>query len=57
MAIAEFVDFAEVVLSEHRYLLRDETSARQFSDLLDLFVAVGWPQAVQMVTHLDEALR
>lgn len=57
IAIAEFVEFAEVVLSEHRDLLRDETSAGQFSDLLDLFVTVGWPQAVQMVTRLDEALR
>lgn len=57
MAISEFVEFAEVLLSEHRDLLRDEDSARQFSDLLDLFVDVGWPQAIQLVTRIDEALR
>jgi hypothetical protein len=57
MAISEFVEFAEVLLSEHRDLLRDENSARQFSDLLDLFVDVGWSQAIQLVTRIDEALR
>jgi len=55
MAISECVEFAEVLLSEHRDLLREEDSARQFSDLLDLFVDVGWPQAIQLVTRIDEA--
>lgn len=57
MAISEFVEFAEVFLADHRDLLREEEIAAQFSDLLDLFVRVGWPQAVQMVMTLDEALR
>jgi hypothetical protein len=46
-----------VLLSEHRDLLRDEDSERQFSDLLDLFIDLGWPQAIQLATRIDEASR
>ncbi len=57
MAIDEFVEFAKVFLADNRDLLREQEAAKQFSDLLDIFARVGWPQAVQMVTTLDEALR
>ncbi len=57
MAIDEFVEFAKVFLADNRDLLREDVPAKQFSDLLDIFARVGWPQAVQMVTTLDEALR
>jgi hypothetical protein len=57
MAISEFVEFAEVFLADYRDFLREEEAATQFADLLDIFVRVGWPQAVQMVMTLDEALR
>jgi hypothetical protein len=57
MAISEFVEFAEVFLADYRDLLRDAEAATQFADLLDVFMRAGWPQAIQMVMTLDEAMR
>jgi hypothetical protein len=57
MAIGEFVKFAEKVLADHREVLRDETSAVRFAEILDVFVRAGWPAATQIVLKMDAAIR
>jgi len=57
MAIGEFVNFAEKVLADHREVLRDETNAVRFAEILDVFVRAGWPAAAQIVLKMDAAIR
>jgi hypothetical protein len=57
MAIGEFVKFAEKLMADHRELLRDETNAVRFAEILDVFVRAGWPVATQIVLRMDAAVR
>ena len=57
MAIGEFVKFAEKILADHREVLRDETNAVVFAEILDVFVRAGWPAATQIVLKMDAAIR
>jgi hypothetical protein len=53
-AIGETVRLVELVLADHRQLLRKSDNARA---MLDIFVQAGCAAAVQLVMRLDEALR
>jgi hypothetical protein len=57
MAIGEIVQFAEVILADHKEILKDPTNASNLASILDQFVEVGWPQATQLVMKLDSAVR
>jgi KaiC/GvpD/RAD55 family RecA-like ATPase len=56
-AIGEFVKFSERLLADHKELLRESTNALYFAEILDVFVNAGWPDATQIVTRLDAAIR
>jgi hypothetical protein len=56
-AIGEFVKFSEKFLADHKELLRESTNALYFAEILDVFVSAGWPDATQIVTRLDAAIR
>lgn len=57
MAIGEIVQFAEVILADHKAILKEPANASNLADILDQFVEVGWPQATQLVMKLDGAVR
>jgi hypothetical protein len=57
MAIGEIVKFTEVILADHKEILKDPTNASNLASILDQFVEVGWPQATQLVMKLDSAVR
>jgi len=57
MAIGEIVQFAEVILADHKEILKDPTNASNLASILDQFVEVGWPQATHLVIKLDNAVR
>jgi hypothetical protein len=57
MAIGEIVQFAEVILADHKAILKEPANASNLADILDQFVEVGWPQATQLVMKLDSAVR
>jgi hypothetical protein len=57
MAIAEVVRFAEIILADHKEILKDPTNAANLAFILDQFVEFGWPQATQVLMKLDGAVR
>jgi hypothetical protein len=57
MAIGEIVQFAEVILADHKETLRDPINASNLASILDQFVEAGWAQATQLVMKLDGAVR
>jgi hypothetical protein len=57
MAIAEMVSLVERVLADHKEVLRDNAVAKALGEMLDIFVKVGWPQAMRLTFRLDEAIR
>lgn len=57
MAIHEFAVFAERILADYKELLREQRSAVQFAEILDVFVSAGWPEATRLVLRMDAAVR
>ena len=57
MAIEEIVQFAEVILADHKEILNDPTNASNLASILDQFVEVGGSQATQFDMKLDSAVR
>jgi KaiC/GvpD/RAD55 family RecA-like ATPase len=57
LSITEFGKFAERILADYRQLLLDDAKAREFAEILDVFVRVGWPAATRIVLRMDEALK
>ena len=57
MAIGEIVRFTEIVLADHKGILKDSANASNLAYILDQFVEAGWPQATQLVMKLDGAVR
>jgi hypothetical protein len=57
MAIAEVVRFAEIIMADHKEILKDPANAANFAFILDQFVEFGWPQAPQVLMELDAAVR
>jgi hypothetical protein len=46
--------FVDLSLADHRAILREDVDAlRMLSEILDLFVEVGWHEAVSLVLRLD----
>ena len=57
MAIAEVVRFAEIIMADHKEILKDPTNAANLAFVLDQFVEFGWSQATQILMKLDGAVR
>jgi len=57
MAIREVVKLVETILTDYRYEVREERSLNNLVKLLDIFVDVGWPEAINLVWRLDEIFR
>jgi hypothetical protein len=57
LAIGETVKLVESVLADHRAEAQDDASVRNLLSLLDAFVEVGWPEALNLVWRLDEVYR
>ena len=57
MAVTETVKLVEGILADHRDKVQDEESIKSLLDLLDAFVEVGWPEALDLVWRLDEIYR
>jgi hypothetical protein len=57
MAIGEIVRFTEIILADHKEILKDPANASNLASILDQFVEVGWPEATKLVMKLDSAIR
>jgi hypothetical protein len=57
LAIREVVQLVERVLADHRNEMQDPESLQALMDLLDVFAATGWPEAIQLVWRLDDLFR
>ncbi len=57
LAIAEVVKLVEIVLADHRDILRESGSLDDLLSVLDLFAETGWAEAVRLVWRLDEVFR
>jgi hypothetical protein len=56
-AIAEIVKIVEESLADHRHVLQEPSVASALGQILDIFVKVGWPEALQLTFKLDQAVR
>ena len=57
LAISEVVRLVERVLADHRSEVQDAEALQALMDLLDVFAATGWPEAIQLVWRLDDLFR
>jgi hypothetical protein len=57
LAIREVVQLVERVLADHRNEVQDAEPLQALMDLLDVFAATGWPEAIQLVWRLDDLFR
>jgi hypothetical protein len=57
MAMGEVVKLVECILADYRDKIQDELSIINLLELLDAFVEVGWPEALNLVWRLDEIYR
>ncbi|MFH2053330.1 MAG: ATP-binding protein [bacterium] len=57
MAVSEIVKLVEATLANHRAEVGDGESLDDLLGLLDIFAAVGWPEALRLVWRLDEVFR
>lgn len=57
MAVSEVVKLVEAILANHRAEISDGESLDDLLGLLDIFAAVGWPEALSLVWRLDEVFR
>jgi hypothetical protein len=57
LAISAVVRIIERFLARHREVFEDDELAGPLMDVLDMFVAVGWPQARRLIYGLDELYR
>ena len=57
LAISAVVRIVERYLARHREVFEDDELAGALMDVLDIFVAVGWPEARRLIYGLDELYR
>ncbi|RKU31840.1 hypothetical protein C6497_00735 [Candidatus Poribacteria bacterium] len=58
LAVEDVVKLVEIVLADHRDLVRDdEDCLESLLNLLDLFAKTGWSEALNLVWRLDEVFR
>jgi hypothetical protein len=58
LAIGEIVTIVNSVFADYRPILQADQSVRlAMVEMLDVFVEVGWPQAIQLTYRLDEVFR
>ena len=57
LAIREVVKLVECVLADHRSEIQHAETLQALMDLLDVFAATGWPEAIQLVWRLDDLFR
>lgn len=57
MAMREAVSLVETILADHRESIQLDASINNLLALLDAFVEVGWPEALNLVWRLDEIYR
>ncbi|MFC0877448.1 hypothetical protein ACE01N_12680 [Saccharicrinis sp. FJH2] len=56
-SITEIVSLTEVLLADHKELLRDDKSLNQLVSILYLYVQSGWTEALELLWKLDEAFK
>lgn len=57
MAMGQVVKLVESILTDYRDKVQGEESITRLLELLDAFVAAGWPEALNLVWRLDEIYR
>ena len=57
MAKDEVVKFADIILADHKDILREPPNAVNMEAILAVFVEAGWPEATQLLMKLDSAVR
>ena len=57
LAIGKVVQLVERILADHRSEVQDDEALQALMDLLDVFAATGWPEAIQLVWRLDDLFR
>jgi hypothetical protein len=58
LGLGLIVKFVRRYLADHRILLQSEKIYREaIVEILDVFVRVGWPEAMELTFRLDEVFR
>ena len=57
MAMSEVVSLTEIVLTDHRSVLKNNDNIKNLLRLLDSFAKTGWSDALKLVWRLDEIYR
>jgi hypothetical protein len=57
VAMKDTVRLVEALLSDFRPQIQSTQSLKDLMNLLDAFVEVGWPDALNLVWRLDEVYR
>ena len=58
IAVMDIVELVEIVLADHRHIVRDDEKCMEdLLNLLDLFAKTGWTDALNLVWRLDEVFR
>jgi len=57
MAMKEVVKLVESILADYRDKVQEDSSIINLLEVLDAFVEVGWPDALNLVWRLDEIYR
>ena len=58
IAVMDIVQLVEIVLADHRHVVRDDEECMEdLLNLLDLFAKTGWTDALNLVWRLDEVFR
>ena len=57
MAITEVVTLVRTCIADHKELFQEKKNLRHLTGLLDVFVDVGWPEAIGLAARLDAIWR
>lgn len=57
MALEQIMNFAETILADYRYIIKDGEPFNNFLIILDSFVRSGWPEAINFTYRIDEIYR
>lgn len=56
-AMEEIVRFTEVLISDHKDLLKDNNSLDKITTILSIYLENGWSEAMKLLGDLDKAFR
>lgn len=57
LAIGQLVELVESYLADYKEYLQEEKNLKHLTNLLELFIVAGWPQAIQLAIKLETIWR